>query len=328
MTGPLKATASGRHVRRPAADTVWPWRRRSFSSTDGVARSSRRGSHGFTELLRMPAGRSIGVDLLGHGRRRSRTIREAYDDLTTRVVEASPDEPVDAIGFSLGAITLLRLAMAEPQRFNRLVLAGIGAVVVRRPTTRSTRRIVAALEGHGDPDDNLARMFVQYAGQPGNDIVALTAVMKRVRSPMRRRDAWRRRRARRWWSSVTETSPDPASRWSTRCPTRRCGPCATSTTSPRPSRSASSTRPSSSSTPFRRERRRSRVGGAARRRAGRHPHRDGVRARCRRLQRGRGRRIFAVKGRPADHPLIVHVAAAELLGDWAADDPAGRGSAG
>lgn len=33
------------------------------------------------------------------------------------------------------------------------------------------------------------------------------------------------------------------------------------------------------------------------------------------------RRIFAAKGRPADHPLIVHVADAEQLADWAADVP-------
>ena len=33
-------------------------------------------------------------------------------------------------------------------------------------------------------------------------------------------------------------------------------------------------------------------------------------------------RIFAVKGRPVAHPLIVHVAAAERLGDWAATVPA------
>jgi pimeloyl-ACP methyl ester carboxylesterase len=30
------------------------------------------------------------------------------------------------VGFSLGAITLLRLACREPHRFNRLVLGGIG----------------------------------------------------------------------------------------------------------------------------------------------------------------------------------------------------------
>ena len=33
-------------------------------------------------------------------------------------------------------------------------------------------------------------------------------------------------------------------------------------------------------------------------------------------------RIYSVKGRPADHPLIVHVASIAALGDWAAQVPA------
>jgi len=33
-------------------------------------------------------------------------------------------------------------------------------------------------------------------------------------------------------------------------------------------------------------------------------------------------RIYSVKGRPADHPLIVHVASMDALGDWADDVPA------
>ncbi len=32
-------------------------------------------------------------------------------------------------------------------------------------------------------------------------------------------------------------------------------------------------------------------------------------------------RIYSVKGRPADHPLIVHVESMDALGDWAADVP-------
>jgi len=32
-------------------------------------------------------------------------------------------------------------------------------------------------------------------------------------------------------------------------------------------------------------------------------------------------RIYSVKGRPADHPLIVHVASMDALGDWAEDVP-------
>jgi L-threonylcarbamoyladenylate synthase len=33
-------------------------------------------------------------------------------------------------------------------------------------------------------------------------------------------------------------------------------------------------------------------------------------------------RIYSVKGRPADHPLIVHIASMDALGDWADDVPA------
>ena len=32
-------------------------------------------------------------------------------------------------------------------------------------------------------------------------------------------------------------------------------------------------------------------------------------------------RIYSVKGRPADHPLIVHVASMDALGEWASDVP-------
>lgn len=32
-------------------------------------------------------------------------------------------------------------------------------------------------------------------------------------------------------------------------------------------------------------------------------------------------RIYSVKGRPADHPLIVHVASMDAMGDWAGDVP-------
>ena len=75
---------------------------------------------GFTELLRDAGREVIGVDLLGHGTAPKPHEPEAYGDLGARVLEAMPDEPVDAVGFSLGAITLLRLAMDHPKRFQRL----------------------------------------------------------------------------------------------------------------------------------------------------------------------------------------------------------------
>ena len=42
------------------------------------------------------------------------------------------------------------------------------------------RGILAGLDGTGDPEDNLARLFAQYAEQPGNDRLALAAVMRRA----------------------------------------------------------------------------------------------------------------------------------------------------
>ena len=137
-------------------------------------------SSGFTDLL-ADAGRDvIGVDLLGHGTAPKPHDPAAYADLTTRVIEALPDEPVDAVGFSLGAITLLRIAIDRPERFRRLVLAGIGASLFDDDESRS-QTIIDALEGTGDPDDNIGRLFSQYAHQPDNDLGALTAVMKRPR---------------------------------------------------------------------------------------------------------------------------------------------------
>jgi pimeloyl-ACP methyl ester carboxylesterase len=139
---------------------------------------------GFTALLADADRHVIGVDLLGHGTAPKPADPEAYADLTERVFAVMPDQPVDAVGFSLGALTLLRAAIAQPDRFHRLVLAGIGQNVFERDD-EATQRIIEAIEsgGEGTELDNRARLFAQYAHQPGNDPVALAAVMKRPPGP-------------------------------------------------------------------------------------------------------------------------------------------------
>ena len=141
-------------------------------------------STGFPALL-ADAGRSvIGVDLLGHGQAPKPHDPSAYDDLVSRVVASLPDDgPVDAVGFSLGALTLLRAASSRPNRFDRLVLAGIGRNVLE-PDEGQTERILAGLDGLAPPDDNEARLFAQYASGPGNDLVALAAVLRAHRPPI------------------------------------------------------------------------------------------------------------------------------------------------
>src|SRR4051794_37104371 len=138
-------------------------------------------STGFTELLRDAGREVIGIDLLGHGTAPKPHEPEAYADLTTRIVEALPDEPVDAIGFSLGAMTLLRLASREPQRFRKLVLAGIGRNVVEPEDVERGKKILAAVEGRGEMDDPSATIFAQYARSGDNDQQALAAIMRRPR---------------------------------------------------------------------------------------------------------------------------------------------------
>jgi pimeloyl-ACP methyl ester carboxylesterase len=138
--------------------------------------------NGFTALLGDAGREVIGVDLLGHGRAPKPHDPAAYADLTTRIVEALPDEPVDAIGFSLGALTLLRLATRTPERFHRIVLAGIGRNVFDRDDG-GAKRILDGIEGRADPDDNIARLFAQYAHQAGNDVEALAAVLRRPAPP-------------------------------------------------------------------------------------------------------------------------------------------------
>lgn len=137
---------------------------------------------GFTALLADAGREVIGVDLLGHGTAPKPHDPDEYADLTARIVAALPDRPVDAVGFSLGALTLLRTAIERPERFRRLVLAGIGRNVFERDDD-ATARIVAAIEGEptddGDGPDNTSRLFAQYAHQPGNDPVALAAVFRR-----------------------------------------------------------------------------------------------------------------------------------------------------
>ena len=138
---------------------------------------------GFTALLEDGGKSVIGVDLLGHGTAPKPHDPEEYADLTERVVDALPDEPVAAIGFSLGALTLLRTAIRHPERFERIVLAGIGRNVFERDHSGAAMiadGLQALIDG-ADPATlpQAVRLFAQYAQQPGNDLRALAAVMQR-----------------------------------------------------------------------------------------------------------------------------------------------------
>src|SRR5215207_954539 len=88
-------------------------------------------SAGWIDLLADAQREVIAVDILGHGKADAPHDPFAYAHLEQSVAAALPDETIDAIGFSLGSMMLLRLAAARPERFGRLVVIGVGDNVFR-----------------------------------------------------------------------------------------------------------------------------------------------------------------------------------------------------
>lgn len=130
--------------------------------------------NGWVDLLADEGREVIGVDLLGHGDAPKPTDPEAYDDLGARVRDALPDEPADAIGFSLGAKTLLQVAAADPSRFRSLIVAGVGSNLFQRSDHSA---VVDAVRTGDDGGNPALRYFAGLADLPGNDREALAACM-------------------------------------------------------------------------------------------------------------------------------------------------------
>jgi pimeloyl-ACP methyl ester carboxylesterase len=143
----------------------------------GFATSAARtwGENGWIDILGDSGRTVLAPDLLGHGTAPKPHDPAAYAGLRDRVADGLPDEPVDAIGFSLGARTLVELAIDRPGRFRRLVLSGVGANLFR---SDGTDVIVRALRGEGDGSNPVARYFAGLAAHPDADPVALAALME------------------------------------------------------------------------------------------------------------------------------------------------------
>ena len=126
------------------------------------------------------------IDLPGHGTSSPLTDPADYDDVDDQVRSALPAErPIAAVGFSAGAELLLRLAVAEPERFDRIVLLGLGdnAFESGDPTA-----LVTALENSDEPEDVRARTFHRLARSAGNDPEALSAFLRRPRRALTEAD--------------------------------------------------------------------------------------------------------------------------------------------
>jgi len=147
---------------------------------------------GVAELVR-ELGRTVtGCDLPGHGESGplDKDRGDALDDADLRlalvttiesVLRSTGVSRVAAVGFSLGALTVLGTAVEHPHLFERIVLAGIGDKVLRAHDTDQTERIVAGVLGSAEAGDITARVFGRLARDAGNDPESLVAVLRRRR---------------------------------------------------------------------------------------------------------------------------------------------------
>jgi pimeloyl-ACP methyl ester carboxylesterase len=136
------------------------------------------------------AGRSVlGVDLLGHGTSDKPHDPVSYRGLEQRILQGLPGEPVDAVGFSLGGMCVLRLAASHPERFRRIVVGGVGERSLERSDPEATARAIEAIaagdeSGANEDAGTLGRAFQQFAKNPANDPIALAACLRRGDPPL------------------------------------------------------------------------------------------------------------------------------------------------
>jgi pimeloyl-ACP methyl ester carboxylesterase len=139
---------------------------------------------GWVDLLQDEGRRVIGVDLLGHGQAAKPAQAAAYAGLEQSIVSVLPPEgKADAVGFSLGAQTLLRAAVAVPGRFRRIVLGGVGDSVFASTDPEPVARAIEAGQATEAAGPSGAAL-THFALAPGNDRAALAACLRRPGAPL------------------------------------------------------------------------------------------------------------------------------------------------
>jgi len=134
----------------------------------------------------------IVADLPGHGcaeRVNGASHRsEDYDEIVEKVDEGLPvGGRCDVVGFSLGAKIALMLAARRPERYRRIVAAGVGSnIFSSEPAGPALRAILSG--GIGPDVPARQRRSAVYALQSGGDPEAMGACIARSWTPPTRAD--------------------------------------------------------------------------------------------------------------------------------------------
>jgi pimeloyl-ACP methyl ester carboxylesterase len=140
--------------------------------------------NGWVDVLADLGRTVVGRDLLGH----AGSAPAGSEGLEEHAFSSAAGlAPVDAIGFSMGGLILLRLAADDPSRFRRLVIMGVGDPVVglaEPDPARPLPDVLGALDGTATADDPASQVFRRLLAAPRADQGALAAVLRRPQRPL------------------------------------------------------------------------------------------------------------------------------------------------
>lgn len=131
--------------------------------------------------------RVIAFDARGHGASGKPHDPAAYDrdamaGDVLRLMDHLGIDRADLVGYSMGGFTSASLLAKHPERFNSVILAGVGDSVIEpgqasmRGRSRNIAEALGATAG-AQHDDETARGFRIFAEAMGNDLAALSAVV-------------------------------------------------------------------------------------------------------------------------------------------------------
>lgn len=138
--------------------------------------------NGWVEQLAKLGRPIFGIDLPGHGGGGSHDP-SAYADLAGSVASLLPSGSVDVIGYSLGGKLALAMAAREPDRFNRLVIGGVGDNLFG-PEQHGEAVAKALSGGITETTPSPVRNLVEYSRLSDSDPLALAAVLRRPPNPV------------------------------------------------------------------------------------------------------------------------------------------------
>lgn len=141
---------------------------------------------GWKDLLIEQGFNVLEIDLKGHGQRNLSHELNDYSDLAQDVLDQLPnfEEPIIAIGYSLGCKVLLEMIYRKQKMFKKIILGGLGDNAFSSKEALG-EDVADYLENRSkNPSNPMVRALADYGINNGNDPLSIAACLKRTPNPI------------------------------------------------------------------------------------------------------------------------------------------------